>query len=104
MKKLLTLIGFALLVACSGDDAPTDVAEPEPANNPLAEEQAFMKEAKEKIIAYYNENCDRIIQEANDYSKAKDYRMALITLLSIPSEVTECSDKARAAKLAAYKA
>ena len=45
MKKLLTLIGFALLVACSGDDAPTDVAEPEPANNPLAEEQAFMKEA-----------------------------------------------------------
>ncbi|MEM7363100.1 MAG: hypothetical protein AAF525_03695 [Pseudomonadota bacterium] len=71
MKRLYTLICFtclATLIACSGDEAPqTDVAEPEPTNNPLAEEQAFMKEAAkvQDILDKDAERKKKAVEEAN---------------------------------------
>lgn len=64
----LTLTCLLLLIACSGGDTPPDAqeaTEPEAVNNPLAEEQALMKEAA-KVQYIFNEDAGRKMKAVED--------------------------------------
>jgi tetratricopeptide (TPR) repeat protein len=53
----------------------------------------FVSEGKQKIIAYYEENCDNIVKKADTYIKMQQYEQALGLLMSVPEEVPACYDK-----------
>ena len=74
MKELLVIICLVLVVSCSGDDASSaEVPEAEapdvtePTNNPLAEEQAFMKEAAkvQDVLDMDAERKKKAVENAN---------------------------------------
>lgn len=57
----------------------------------------FITLSKEKIIAYYRDNCQRIMQEAKACETRKDYEQAISLLQSIPEQAPcykEASKKA----------
>ena len=54
---------------------------------------AFIKDGKEKVLKYYYENCDAIVQQANTLGLKHDYERAISMLESIPSS-TSCYDEA----------
>jgi hypothetical protein len=56
----------------------------------------FIETGKEKIIEYYNSQCDNIITDAKAKASMKDYGRAIFTLTSIPDVCKECYDKAMA--------
>jgi hypothetical protein len=56
----------------------------------------FIEQGKEKIIEYYNSQCDNIITDAQTKASMKDYGRAIFTLTSIPDVCKECYDKAMA--------
>ena len=58
--------------------------------------ETFIKQTKEKIIKYYNSNCDVIIKKAENDARRKEYETALSILLTIPEEANVCYDKAQA--------
>ncbi len=60
-------------------------------NNILAD---FMNTGKEKIIRYYNSNCDLIIKKAMALSQQEQYDKAISLLHEIPSICKECFEKA----------
>ncbi|MCQ2351542.1 MAG: hypothetical protein MJ003_06170 [Paludibacteraceae bacterium] len=63
----------------------------------------FMEEGKQKVIDYYNANCDNIIKKAESLSFQKDYEAALYELTSVP-EVCDCYDRALAKTKEVYQA
>jgi hypothetical protein len=54
----------------------------------------FIATGKEKIIAYYNSQCDIIIKEALILSSMNEYEAALAQFTIIPSECQECYSRA----------
>lgn len=63
----------------------------------------FIKKAKEKIISYYNQNCDVILQKAERERVQKKYESALSVLLTIPEEAQGCFTKAQSKIQAVFK-
>lgn len=55
----------------------------------------FVKNGKEKIIKYYQANCDIVFKKAESERNIKKYESALSILLTIPEEATICYDKAQ---------
>lgn len=55
--------------------------------------QAFLDDAKIKIIQYYNTNCDFILKEAQVLESQYKYAEALLKLTSIPKVCKDCYDK-----------
>lgn len=54
----------------------------------------LVETGKEKIIEYYNSQCDFIITDAQAKADMKDFGRAIFTLTSIPEVCKECYDKA----------
>ena len=66
--------------------------------------KAFMAETKGRIISYYETKCDDIILEASRYSQSQQYEKAIATLATIPSEMSDCYNKAQGKAVEYYKA
>lgn len=64
---------------------------------------SFVEEGKTKILAYYTQQGDRIIQQAHVLAGQHRYEEALYLLTSIPDAVGEVYDKAMAATLQIYQ-
>ncbi|MFT7606884.1 MAG: hypothetical protein ACI8VT_004487, partial [Saprospiraceae bacterium] len=64
----------------------------------------FLEETKGRIITYYQNKCDGILLEADRYSKTNDYEQAIATLMTIPSEVGDCYNKAQGKAIEYYQA
>lgn len=56
--------------------------------------QDFINDGKEKIIAYYNSQCDIILKEAQAFADQNMYDPALRKLFSIPNVSKACFEKA----------
>jgi len=65
--------------------------------------QSFIENGKNKIIAYYNANCDFIIKEANVLASTNNFEAAIAQLISIPTASEECYYKAMDAVTAVYQ-
>jgi hypothetical protein len=59
--------------------------------------QAFVDEARKKIVDYYNQNCDKIIARAQSNANQRKFQEALQTLNNIPDVCSECFTKGSAA-------
>lgn len=59
-----------------------------------AEFYKFLKNTEDKILKYYNQNCDVLISEAEAEAKIRNYESAFNVLNNIPKECTECFKKA----------
>jgi hypothetical protein len=55
---------------------------------------AFIQEGKQKIINYYQTNCEDVIAEARKQASLQNYEDALMMLSSIPDVCTACFDEA----------
>lgn len=64
----------------------------------------FIDKGKEKIIEYYNSQCDVIISSAKALEGQKRYEEALATLFSVPDVSRECFDKCMAISVDVYQA
>lgn len=64
----------------------------------------FIDEGKQKIIAYYEANCDNIIKKADGFIQTQQYDQALGLLMSIPEEIQSCHDKVIEKSVATFKA
>ena len=62
----------------------------------------FIEKGKEKLHSYYQNNCSKIIYEANNLNKSGKYEESLALLLSIP-ESTSCFGVAKNKSLEIYK-
>lgn len=69
---------------------------------PNSELKAFFDNARVKIKNYYAQNCDLIIQEAQNNAKMGDTHGALISLSSIPKSQKECWVKANNIAVSIY--
>ncbi len=65
--------------------------------------RSFIKKGKNKIIEYYNTQCEMIMKKANTLAKVNDYEGAIYTLISIPTVCKECHYKALNAIEPIYK-
>ncbi|MDF1549942.1 MAG: hypothetical protein P1P88_19100 [Bacteroidales bacterium] len=65
--------------------------------------RSFVKNGKEKIIEYYNTQCDFIIKQANTLVKVEKYEEAITMLITIPEVCQECHFKALDAIEPIYK-
>lgn len=63
--------------------------------------KTFIEDGKKKIVKYYNDNCDKILNKARDFAKVKEYEKALAHLAVIP-DVTSCYSKVRTELLEIY--
>ncbi|NDA64979.1 MAG: hypothetical protein EBX50_23575, partial [Chitinophagia bacterium] len=59
----------------------------------------FLKSAEEKILKYYNENCDVLITEAESEAATRNYSTAFNILNNIPKECAACFSKAAAKRV-----
>ncbi len=64
---------------------------------------AFIAKAKDKIVAYYNQNCEMIIQKAERSRQVKEFGQALSILLTVPEEANSCYAKAQAKAGVAFR-
>lgn len=74
-------------------------------SNTILEEPSivgFLDKAKQKAITYYNQRCSSIITQAEQMVKINKYEVALISLLSVPSEV-DCYQQANAKAADVFK-
>lgn len=65
--------------------------------------QAFLKNGKNKILEYYNSNCDFIIKDAQTLADQNNYGGAIYRLTSVPTVAKDCYDKAMGAIAPMYK-
>jgi hypothetical protein len=65
--------------------------------------QSFITQGKNKIIDYFNAQCDVILKQANVFSGMNDYEQALHTLMSVPDVCAECWNKAMELALPIYQ-
>ena len=63
----------------------------------------LIENAKERILAYYNDGCDFILKEANGLSKQNKFDEALFTLTSVPVVSKDCFNKAQDMIAVVYK-
>lgn len=52
--------------------------------------QAFMTKARTKIVSYYVQHCEQVMNEAQHAADLQNYDKAFALLLSIPKEATQC--------------
>ncbi len=64
---------------------------------------AFIAKAKDKIIAYYKQNCEVLMQKAEKNRQVKEFGQALAILLTIPEEADGCYAKAQAKAVTVFK-
>lgn len=55
---------------------------------------AFIKEGKEKMLAYYQTHCEEMITEAKKQASLQNYEDALMLLTSIPDVCSDCFEEA----------
>ncbi|PQJ09124.1 hypothetical protein CJD36_020210 [Flavipsychrobacter stenotrophus] len=72
-------------------------------NNQSKEIAVLMEEGKNKIISYFNSQCEFIIKEAEGLAKQEKYDAAIYTLVLIPDVCKECYIKAAKKLPAVYK-
>ena len=65
--------------------------------------RVFLEKAKTKAIAYYNERCATIIAQADQMMKMNQSQEALVSLFSIPAEVS-CYQQTQTKAIEAFKA
>lgn len=65
--------------------------------------RAMIEQGKNKIIEFYNSQCDFILKDAQSKADMKQYEMGLYILSSVPSICKECYDKAMSLIPAMYK-
>jgi hypothetical protein len=63
----------------------------------------FISTAKQKINKYYDENCDRILNQATTLASSNDFEKAFGVLSNVPEEVA-CYDKVKLKITEVYKA
>ena len=63
---------------------------------------SFLETGKQKIIEYYNNNCDLLIKKAASFESQNEYQEALIVLTNVP-EVSTCFDKVKSEVESLYK-
>ncbi len=63
----------------------------------------LLENGKNKIIEYYNTQCDFILKEADNKAQRKDYDNAIYGLLMVPEVCKECYDKALDKSVEIYK-
>jgi len=71
------------------------------ANDPAF--KSFIDKGKARILAYYETNCDFIINQAKTLAVTQDYDQAIWMLTSIPTVSTGCFDKAMNAVAPIFK-
>lgn len=72
--------------------------------NPNNEDlQTMLAAAKEEIMAYYENNCDYIISNANSLAGQQKYDEAIARLMSVPEVCKECYEKCRAAAVEIFE-
>lgn len=59
--------------------------------------QRFIERSKNKIISYYNTNCDFILKEALSLEAQHKYKEAIYKLVTIPQVCKKCYDKSLSA-------
>ncbi|HEY5392700.1 MAG TPA: hypothetical protein VIJ57_11325 [Hanamia sp.] len=64
---------------------------------------AFIAKAKDKIIAYYKQNCSVILQKAEKERSIKNYESSLSILLTIPEEAGACYQQGQAKAKVVFK-
>ena len=65
---------------------------------------SFIEEGKNKIIAYYNDRCDFILQDAKSLTTQKQYQEAIYQLSLVPDVCKDCYMKASNATGPIFKA
>ncbi len=65
--------------------------------------RSFVKKGKNKIIEYYNTQCEMILKQAKTFEKVEAYEDAIATLLTVPEVCKECHYKALDAIEPIYK-
>lgn len=65
--------------------------------------KGFVEKGKEKIIEYYNSQCDVVLKGAQALAGQKKYEEALFLLLSVPDVCRECFDKSMDLSVDIYK-
>ena len=65
--------------------------------------KGFIEEGKNRIIEYYNSQCDFIIKEAKALAGKKEYDKAIYTLITIPSVCKDCYMKGQDASVDVFK-
>lgn len=55
---------------------------------------AFIREGKEKILGFYQSNCEDVIAEARQQASLQNYEDALMLLTSVPDVCTDCFNEA----------
>lgn len=65
--------------------------------------KSFIEIGKQKIIDYYNTNCNLIIKESQTYANVNNYEAAIASLMSVPMACTDCYNKALDAAYPIYK-
>lgn len=64
--------------------------------------QTFLAKARTRILTYYVQNCDRIMNEAQHAADLQNYDKAFALLLSIPKEATQCYNQVQQESIAIY--
>ena len=64
----------------------------------------FIDEGKQKIIEYYNSQCDFILKDAQALAGMKNYDQSIFTLASVPEVCKECYEKCLDKITEVYKA
>ncbi len=65
--------------------------------------RGFIEKGKEKIIEFYNSQCDVIISRSKALAGQKNYEEAIYTLMSVPDISRECYDKCMAISIDIYQ-
>lgn len=63
---------------------------------------SFLEKGKEKLQTYYESNCGKILNEANNLSKSGKYEESLALIMSVP-ETVSCYKTAQSKSLEVYK-
>lgn len=61
----------------------------------------FLKDSRERIMTYYQEHCNEVVNEGVRAYEMKNYPLSIALLYSVP-EGTPCSDNAREFSIKAY--
>lgn len=71
--------------------------------NPQNKEvQTMLSNAKEKIVAYYNDNCDAILLQAETLAKMEKMDEAIFRLISVPDVCNECYQQCQQKAVSIY--
>lgn len=64
--------------------------------------QAMLVGARQKIVAFYTDGCDEIVQNAQSLANMQKYDEAIFRLMSVPNVCAECYQKCQSAASGIY--